>query len=49
MVFALCTGQSDDAAFRMGLAAGTAAVLHPGTDLARPADITRLLKGLQPA
>jgi 6-phosphofructokinase 2 len=49
MVFALCAGQSDDAAFRMGLAAGTAAVLHPGTDLARPADILRLVKELQPA
>ena len=46
MVFALCTGQGDHAAFCMGLAAGTAAVLNPGTDLARPADIARLLNGL---
>ena len=44
MVFALCIGESDVAAFHLGVAAGTAAVLRPGTDLARPADIVRLLK-----
>jgi len=49
MVFALCTGQGDEAAFRMGVAAGTAAVLRPGTDLARPADIARLLRQIGPA
>ena len=43
MVYALCAGQGDVAAFHMGVAAGTAAVLHPGTDLAHPADIARLL------
>ncbi|WP_353229851.1 1-phosphofructokinase family hexose kinase [Novosphingobium sp.] len=43
MVYGLCTGQDDAASFRLGVAAGTAAVLHPGTDLARPADIARLL------
>ena len=44
MVFALCIGQSDADAFHLGVAAGTAAVLRPGTDLARPADIVHLLK-----
>ena len=48
MVYGLCSGQSDEAAFRLGIAAGTAAVLHPGTDLARPADIARLLQTLAP-
>jgi 6-phosphofructokinase 2 len=49
MVFALCNGESEEAAFRFGMAAGTAAVLHPGTDLARPADIARLLPQLATA
>lgn len=48
MVFGLCSGQSDVAAFHLGVAAGTAAVLHPGTDLARPADIDRLLQEIAP-
>ena len=48
MVYALCSGQSDHAAFHLGVAAGTAAVLNPGTDLARPADIARLLKKIAP-
>lgn len=43
MVFALATGQSETEAFRFGVAAGSAAVLHPGTGLAHPADIERLL------
>lgn len=46
MVYGLCTGQSDEAAFRLGIAAGTAAVLHPGTDLAHRADIERMLAAL---
>jgi 6-phosphofructokinase 2 len=39
MVFALSCGKDPLAAFRFGVAAGAAAVLRPGTDLARPADI----------
>lgn len=42
MVYALATGQSADAAFANGLAAGTAAVLTPGTELCRRADVDRL-------
>lgn len=43
MVHAMLTGSSDEEAFRYGVAAGSAAVLRPGTDLARPADIAELL------
>lgn len=43
MTYALLDGASDEAAFRHGVAAGSAAVLHPGTDLARAQDIARLL------
>ncbi|OCC25400.1 1-phosphofructokinase [Croceicoccus estronivorus] len=43
MVFALASGHDPKEAFRYGIAAGSAAVLTPGTDLARPADIERLL------
>lgn len=49
MVYALCSGQSDIAAFHLGVAAGTAAVLKPGTDLARSAEIARLLQQIAPA
>jgi len=43
MVWALAAGHSVQAAFRHGLAAGAAALLTPGTELARPEDIRRLL------
>lgn len=43
MVYALATGHTAGEAFRFGIAAGSAAVLTPGTDLARPEDIERLL------
>ncbi|WP_395331430.1 1-phosphofructokinase family hexose kinase [Novosphingobium sp. BL-8H] len=49
MVHALCRGDDDLAAFRIGLAAGSAAVLRAGTDLARPTDIARLLEMVEPA
>lgn len=42
MVFGLARGDTVEDAFRLGLAAGAAAVLTPGTDLARPEDIHRL-------
>lgn len=49
MVFALATGKSAHEAFRYGIAAGSAAVQTPGTDLAHPADIERLLPQVGPA
>jgi 6-phosphofructokinase 2 len=42
MVHALADGQQPADAFRFGMAAGAAAVLRPGTNLARPEDIRRL-------
>lgn len=42
MVFALASNRNPVDAFRYGIAAGAAAVLSPGTDLARPEDIDRL-------
>ena len=42
MTYALAAGQSIEQAFRMGLAAGTAAVMSPGTGLCQPADVERL-------
>ncbi|TYC93999.1 1-phosphofructokinase family hexose kinase [Novosphingobium sp. BW1] len=44
MVYALARGDDDFAAFGMGLAAGTAAVLRAGTGLAQAPDIARLLR-----
>lgn len=43
MVFALSQGKAIEEAFRHGIAAGAAAVMTPGTGLAEPADIERLL------
>lgn len=42
MMYGLASGWDLVEAFRYGIAAGTAAVLTPGTDLALPADIERL-------
>lgn len=42
MVYALAEGRTPAEAFRLGQAAGAAAVLTPGTDLARAGDIRRL-------
>jgi 6-phosphofructokinase 2 len=44
MVAALADGQAWDAAFRMGVAAGSAAVMSPGTELCREDDVQRVLK-----
>lgn len=44
MVFRLARGHTIEDAFRFGIAAGAAAVLTPGTDLARADDIHRLFK-----
>ena len=43
MVSALADGQSMEAAFRMAVAAGSAAVMSPGTELCREEDVRRLL------
>jgi len=48
MIFALAQGQSELEAFRLGLAAGSAAVLRAGTGLAHPADIKRMLAQVAP-
>lgn len=48
MVFALAQGKSDLEAFRLGLAAGSAAVLRAGADLAHPCDIERMLSRIEP-
>jgi len=42
MVFAISRGWDISEAFRFGIAAGAAAVMNPGHDLARPDDIQRL-------
>ncbi|MEO0032320.1 MAG: hypothetical protein RIS94_2078 [Pseudomonadota bacterium] len=47
MVHALASGFSSEEAFRHGVAAGSAAVLRPGTDLSRPADIEALLPSVR--
>lgn len=45
---ALASGQSIREAFRRGLAAGTAAVISPGTGLCQPTDVERLLGQIRP-
>lgn len=43
LVWALAQGQPDDAAFRVAVAAGSAAVMSAGTELCREADVKRLM------
>jgi 6-phosphofructokinase 2 len=43
MVFSLAKGDSLADAFRLGVAAGSAALIHEGTELCQPADVYRLL------
>ncbi len=43
LVWALAQGQSEGEAFRVAVAAGTAAVMSPGTELCRAGDVERLL------
>lgn len=47
MTFALAEGRSAEDAFVFGLAAGTAAVLTPGTELCRKSDVWRLYEALK--
>lgn len=42
MVWSLVSGHGLEAVFRYGNAAGSAAVLAPGTELCRPEDVERL-------
>lgn len=47
MVCALSHGKPPREAFLRGMAGGAAAVMTPGTELARPADVARLYKALK--
>ena len=42
MVYGLSRGQSLEDAFRLGVAAGSAALIHEGTELSQPEDVHRL-------
>jgi 6-phosphofructokinase 2 len=42
MIFSLAKGDSLADAFRLGIAAGSAALTHEGTELCRPTDVNRL-------
>lgn len=44
MVHAFAIGSDVEDAFRLGVAAGTAAVMTPGTDLCHRADVERLFE-----
>lgn len=46
-VFALASGQGIEEAFRLGVAAGTAAVMTPGTGLCQPEDIEAVRRQLK--
>ena len=46
MVHGFLRGEDAEGAFRWGMAAGTAAVLNPGTDLAHPEDVARMWAAL---
>lgn len=48
MVWSLATGAPVDRAFQIGLAAGTAAVLTPGTELCRRQDVEAILRTSEP-
>ena len=47
MVFALSQGRGDIDAFRLGVAAGAAAVLSEGADLCHPDQVERLLRHVE--
>lgn len=49
MVFALASGKNIEEAFRLGVAAATATVLSPGTDLCQKSHVDRLLQQVPPA
>jgi 6-phosphofructokinase 2 len=43
LIWRLASGASRAESFRLAVAAGAAALLHPGTELCRPADVARLV------
>jgi 6-phosphofructokinase 2 len=47
MVATIAAGKRLDEAFRVGVAAGSAAVMSPGTELCHEADVKRLLKDVR--
>ena len=47
MVFGLATGKSMPDAFQLGVAAGTAALVHAGTELSQPADVEKFYSQVQ--
>ena len=47
LVWALSAGQSPGDAFRVAVAAGSAAVMSPGTELCSQANVTRLVPQVQ--
>ncbi len=47
LVVSLAEGRDMPDALRRAVAAGTAALMSPGTELCRPADIDRLLRGIE--
>lgn len=49
LIWALAQGKSENEAFRVAVAAGTAAVMSPGTELCREADVKRLLSKVEVA
>jgi 6-phosphofructokinase 2 len=48
LTYALAAERSVEHAFRLGLAAGTAAVMSPGTGLCQPADVEALFARIRP-
>jgi 6-phosphofructokinase 2 len=48
LVWALANGRTDLEAFRWAVAAGTAAVLNPGTELCHAEDVVRLFEQVKP-
>jgi len=47
MVWSLASGHSLETAFRYGVAAGSAALLMPGTELCRQEDVERLVNDVK--
>jgi 6-phosphofructokinase 2 len=47
MVWSLAAGHANEEAFRYGIAAGSAALLSPGTELARREDVERLVRQVE--
>ncbi|MCB1992351.1 MAG: hypothetical protein KDG49_12915, partial [Geminicoccaceae bacterium] len=48
MTWGLASGESVERAFALGVAAGTATVLTPGTELCHLVDVQRFFRDLRP-